>query len=164
MEINQEMFDLAEKVGQHLASRKQHLAIAESCTGGWIAKAVTDVPGSSDWFHYGFVTYSNEAKEGLLGVKPGTLNAEGAVSEATVLEMATGVLDRAGADVGLAVSGIAGPAGEAPGKPVGLVWFAWAKRRGMAVDTVARMKFIDGDRNAIRRKSVIAALQGLLEL
>ena len=89
MEINQEMFDLAEKVGQHLASRKQHLAIAESCTGGWIAKAVTDVPGSSDWFHYGFVTYSNEAKEGLLGVKPGTLNAEGAVSEATVLEMAT---------------------------------------------------------------------------
>ena len=119
---------LAIDVGRALAVRKWTLATAESCTGGLVAGAITDIAGSSGWFDRGFVTYSNEAKVDLLGVRPETLARFGAVSEATVREMAAGALGRSRADIAVAVTGVAGPAGGTPEKPVGLVWFAWAVR------------------------------------
>ncbi len=137
---------------------------AESCTGGWISKALTDVPGSSEWFETGFVAYGNGAKTALLGVLPAELEQHGAVSEAVVKAMALGALERAGADIAVAVSGIAGPDGGTPGKPVGTVWLAWAWRRGQSVHVQARRKSFKGDREAVRRKSVAGALSGLLEL
>lgn len=136
------------------------MATAESCTGGWVAQAITAVPGSSAWFECGFVTYSNEAKQELLGVQAATLSTHGAVSEATVREMAAGALTRSRAEVACAISGIAGPSGGSAEKPVGTVCFAWAMV-GRAVET-ASLHF-DGDRRAIRAQSVRAALQGLLD-
>jgi nicotinamide-nucleotide amidase len=137
-------------------------ATAESCTGGWIAKALTDIPGSSQWFAEGFVTYSNEAKTRRLGVPPRVLGADGAVSEAVARAMARGALVRSGAQVAVAVTGIAGPGGAVPGKPVGTVWMAWAARRGRGIHVVAELKHFRGDREAVRRKTVRAALSGLL--
>jgi nicotinamide-nucleotide amidase len=137
------------------------LASAESCTGGWLAKTATDLAGSSAWFERGFVTYSNESKEELLGVRHETLTSFGAVSEATVREMAAGALTHSRAQVSLAITGIAGPGGATPGKPVGLVWFAWA-RQGQG--PVARQVRFDGDRDAVRRQAVALAWNGLLEL
>ena len=139
-------------------------AAAESCTGGWIAKSVTDIPGASRCFAYGIVSYSNGAKESLLGVSTRTLQAFGAVSEETVREMADGVLRLSGADCAVAISGIAGPDGGSPEKPVGTVWFGWAKRAGARSDLQARRYVIDGDRTGIRARSVIIALQGLRDL
>ncbi len=123
-----------------------------------VAAAITDIAGSSSWFDRGFVTYSNEAKQDLLGVRPATLAREGAVSEATAAEMVAGALARSHADVGVAVTGIAGPGGGTVAKPVGMVCFAWL-RRGRAV-RVATHRF-DGDRAAVRRASVMVALAGL---
>jgi nicotinamide-nucleotide amidase len=137
-------------------------ATAESCTGGWIAKALTDIPGSSQWFAEGFVTYSNEAKIRRLGVPPRVLGADGAVSEAVARAMARGALVRSGAQVAVAVTGIAGPGGAVPGKPIGTVWMAWAARRGRGIHVVAELKHFRGDREAVRRKTVRAALSGLL--
>lgn len=137
----------------------RRLACAESCTGGWIAKTVTDLPGSSAWFEAGLVTYSNEAKRALLGVQAGTLERHGAVSEATVREMAAGALDRTGAGMAVAVTGIAGPGGAVPGKPVGSVWIGWQMREG---GSRAQLFRFEGDRDAVRRRTVQAALQGLL--
>ena len=134
------------------------IAVAESCTGGWIAKCCTDLAGSSRWFERGFVTYSNEAKAGMLGVAESSLQQHGAVSEAVVLEMARGALDRSRAAYALAVSGIAGPGGGTPGKPVGTVWIAWAGPDGVE----AEHQLFDGDRAAIRRQTVEHALAGLL--
>ena len=125
-----ELTELARRVGEVLLPRGQMLAVAESCTGGWVAKCITDIAGSSQWFDRGFVTYTNAAKETMLGVQAATLDTAGAVSEATVREMVQGALANSRADWALAISGIAGPGGGVPGKPVGTVCFAW--RRQMA--------------------------------
>jgi nicotinamide-nucleotide amidase len=154
-----DMTALAEEVGEVLLERGSMLATAESCTGGWVAKLVTDVAGSSQWFDRGFVTYSNAAKQDMLGVPGTTLEAEGAVSEATVTAMVSGTLEHSRADVALAISGIAGPGGERPGKPVGTVCFAW-KLQGQLprVETL----YFSGDRNNVRQQAVLHALQVLL--
>jgi nicotinamide-nucleotide amidase len=144
-----------------LLAKGKTVATAESCTGGWIAKALTDVPGSSGCFGYGVVSYSNDAKEALLGVSDAILRRDGAVSEATVRAMARGVLRLSGADLAVAVSGVAGPDGGTPEKPVGTVWFGFARRRGDEVDDDARHAHFDGDRAAVRARSVVEALQGL---
>ena len=151
-------FALAARLGRVLVDRRWTVATAETCTGGLIAGAITDVGGSSAWFDRGFVTYSNEAKIEMLGVRAATLAAYGAVSEATAREMAAGALARSGADIAVAVTGIAGPSGGTPEKPVGLVCFAWA-RRGSAVD--ACTLHFTGDRAAVREAAVVAALEGL---
>ena len=159
-----ELYDLAERVGQKLRAAERRLATAESCTGGWVAKAVTDVPGSSKWFERGYVTYSNEAKMRDLGVGAATLESFGAVSEQVVREMAEGALRVAGASVALAVSGIAGPDGGTAGKPVGTVWFCAAARAGSAVDIIAEEKLFSGDRAFVRSRSVEHALRLVLRL
>ena len=155
------LYQQAVRVGESLARQGSLLATAESCTGGWVAKVLTDVAGSSIWFDCGFVTYSNEAKKRMLGVRPQTLEIQGAVSEATVREMAEGALLRSRADMALAVSGIAGPGGGTPDKPVGTVCFAWSAKGGATL--TARERFT-GNRDAVRRWSVVFALEKLLEL
>lgn len=152
---------LARELGRQLLARGEALATAESCTGGLIAKLLTDIPGSSRWFERGLVTYSNEAKRELLGVPRETIDAQGAVSAATVIAMAEGLLARAPVAWTLSVSGIAGPDGGTPDKPVGTVWIGWAGR-GLA--TSASRSVFAGDREAVRRQSAAAALQGLLDL
>ncbi|HEY0634814.1 MAG TPA: CinA family protein [Gammaproteobacteria bacterium] len=152
---------LAGEVAELLCERRLMLVTAESCTGGWIAKCCTDLPGSSHWFERGFVTYTNEAKMEALGVEAATLQAHGAVSEATVTEMAAGALRQSRAQVSVAVSGIAGPGGGRPDKPVGTVCFGWAlagKR------SVSRQLYILGDREQIRRQAVAEALRGVLDV
>lgn len=151
----------ARAVGERLLALGQTLVTAESCTGGWIAKTVTDVSGSSGWFDCGIVAYSYEAKQGLLGVRPETLIRHGAVSEETVLEMVSGALIHSGAGVGVAVTGIAGPSGGTADKPVGTVWIAWKRRGGYPV--MKQFRF-DGDRDDVRRQTVAAALSGLGEI
>jgi nicotinamide-nucleotide amidase len=151
---------LARRVGARLKARRLKLATAESCTGGWIAQAVTSIAGSSDWFDRGFVTYSNEAKREVLGVRTRTLSRHGAVSEETAKEMAAGALARSRAQVAVAVTGIAGPSGGTREKPVGMVCFAWARKRRTPASVVRRFP---GNREGIRRRSVAFALQGLLE-
>jgi len=148
-----------EEVGRRLLAKKAKLAVAESCTGGLIAKLVTDIAGSSDWFERGLVTYSNASKQDLLGVAPEILRSFGAVSRETAEAMARGLLVMTPADWGVAVTGIAGPGGGSPEKPVGLVWFGWAHRSGK-VDTESRQ--FDGSRAQIREAAAEAALQGLL--
>jgi len=149
---------LAGRLGAQLQRRRQTVTTAESCTGGWIAKAITDIAGSSEWFQEGFVTYSNAAKHRRLGVAIGILKAQGAVSEAVVRAMAQGALSRAGADLAVAVSGIAGPGGAVPGKPVGTVWFCWAARAAKGVRLISVRHRFRGDREAVRRKTVARAL------
>ena len=140
------------------------MATAESCTGGWIAKALTDIAGSSQWFLEGFVTYSDRAKQQRLAVPRAVLEKYGAVSEATVRAMAVGALKRTRARLAVAVTGIAGPGGAVPGKPVGTVWLGWAVRRGRGIRVAVQLRQFRGDREAVRRKTVRAALQGLLQL
>jgi len=152
---------LARALVAEMTAAGKHLATAESCTGGWIAKSITDVPGSSACFAYGIVSYSNGAKESLLGVEPRTLQEHGAVSEETVREMASGVLRLSGADFAVAVSGIAGPDGGSNEKPVGTVWFAWARRAKPRPAVDAERHRYDGDRESVRRRSVETALSGL---
>lgn len=151
---------LSNQVGERLGHLGATVTTAESCTGGWIAKAITDISGSSAWFERGFVTYSNEAKHQMIGVESATLEAHGAVSEAVVREMAQGALYAAGADYAISVSGIAGPDGGSEEKPVGTVWFAFASKHE---GTIARHQCFTGDRDAVRRKSVEYALQTLWE-
>jgi nicotinamide-nucleotide amidase len=151
---------LAARVGARLKQRGVKLAAAESCTGGWVAQAVTSVSGSSDWFERGFVTYSNDAKREMLGVRAETLDRFGAVSEETAREMALGALAASRAQVAVAITGVAGPTGGTPAKPVGMVCFAWASQAG-GVDAVT--KHFTGNREAVRRQSVICALEGVLE-
>ena len=158
-----EIAALASAVGGRLLAAGLSLVAAESCTGGWIGKACTDLAGSSAWFRGGAVAYSNELKVRLLGVSPATLEAHGAVSRETALEMARGALDRLGGEVGVAVTGIAGPSGGQPGKPVGTVWFAWAARRGPALSVRAELERFPGSRDEVRRMAVCRALRGLLE-
>lgn len=156
-----ELDTLAQQVGQALGARRWQLATAESCTGGWIAEAVTAIGGSSAWFDRGFVTYSNAAKTDMLGVSAATLGAHGAVSEATVREMAEGALARSLADCAVAVSGVAGPTGGTPAKPVGMVCIGWAAK---AAPTACVTLQLAGDRAAVRRQTVIHALEGILRL
>lgn len=151
---------LARQVGEALKAQGMMLVTAESCTGGGIAQAVTRVSGSSAWFDRGFVTYSDAAKEEMLGVSPETLEQHGAVSEQTVREMAQGALQYSSAQLAVSVSGIAGPTGGTPEKPVGMVWFAWAS--GDSVKTACHQ--LSGDRDAIRAKSVSIALQGVVNM
>jgi nicotinamide-nucleotide amidase len=157
-----ELRKLAERVAERLMNRRQVLATAESCTGGWIAKTITDIAGSSDWFGYGIVSYSNPAKQELLGVSVTSLVEHGAVSEPVVREMAEGALKQGNADVSVAVSGVAGPAGGSPDKPVGTVWFAWAELDDAGLRSRARCHRFEGDREAVRRQTVAVALEGLL--
>jgi len=153
---------LAMRAGRHLLRAGRYAATAESCTGGWIAKAMTDIAGSSGWFAEGFVTYSNEAKRRRLGVPRAVLDKNGAVSQATARAMALGALKRSGAQIAVAVTGIAGPGGAVPGKPVGTVWLAWAVKRPGTVHVTAELKRFKGDRETVRRKTVRAALLGFL--
>ena len=153
-----ELQALAGTTGARLREARLTLVTAESCTGGWIAKVVTDIAGSSEWFDCGLATYSYEAKQALLGVRPETLEAHGAVSRETVLEMVSGALVHSGAGVAVAVTGIAGPGGGTTDKPVGTVWIAWKRRGGYPR---AEIFHFDGDRDAVRRQTVAAALHGL---
>ena len=151
---------LAARVGQALKAAGVKLATAESCTGGWVAQVVTSVAGSSDWFERGYVTYSNAAKNEDLGVPVAVIERHGAVSEETARAMASGALGKSGAGVALSVTGVAGPGGGSAAKPVGTVCFAWARGGKIRSET----KRFDGDRDSVRRQSVIHALQGVLEL
>ena len=149
---------MAEHLGASLRDTKQMLVTAESCTGGWIAKTVTDVAGSSDWFDCGLAAYSYEAKQRLLGVRAETLEHFGAVSRETAIEMVSGALVHSGSTVAVAVTGIAGPGGGTDDKPVGTVWIAWKRRGGYPQ---AELFHFEGDRESVRRQTVAAALRGL---
>ena len=150
----------AAAVGAVLQRRGLMLTTAESCTGGWVAQVITGISGSSEWFERGFVTYTNTAKQEMLGVAQGTLEKFGAVSEEVVREMADGALGRSHAAVSLAVSGIAGPGGGTPLKPIGTVCLAWAAK---GTPARSRVEHFSGHREAVRRKAVYASLQGVLE-
>jgi nicotinamide-nucleotide amidase len=162
------LVELAQRLGQLLQAQRAWLTTAESCTAGGVAYAVTQIAGSSAWFDRGFVTYSNAAKHALLGVPEPLLAAHGAVSEPVARAMAAGALAASGAQVAVAITGIAGPAGGSPAKPVGTVCFAWARARGAAGapanDLVVATRHFAGDRAAVRSASIIAALQGLVDL
>ncbi len=151
---------LSARVGKVLKQGGFKLATAESCTGGWVSQVITSVPGSSEWFDRGFVTYSDGAKREMLGVRPETLEKQGAVSEAVVCEMAEGALTHSDAQVSVAISGIAGPEGGSPKKPIGTVWIAWALE---GRDPRARSTHFAGDREMVRQQAVMAALQGVIE-
>jgi nicotinamide-nucleotide amidase len=155
------LIHLAGQVGAALSRKEWMLATAESCTGGWIAQSLTEIGGSSGWFDRGFVTYSNAAKTDMLGVDAGLIATQGAVSEAVVLAMVAGALRFSQARVAVAVSGIAGPTGGTPEKPVGTVWFAWQVQGG---EPVAHCEVLSGDRHEVRRQAVIVALRGVLDL
>jgi len=158
---DEDLHALAGRLGEALRARGLMLATAESCTGGWASMAVTAVPGSSAWFERGFVTYSNAAKQDMLGVKPETLAAHGAVSEEVVREMAQGAAARSGAEVCLAISGVAGPGGGSATKPVGLVCLAW---RVPGIGLRSRCLHCQGGREDVRRAAVVQALEDLLGL
>lgn len=153
------LYSLAEEIGRRLAENRHKLVIAESCTGGWVAKCVTDVAGSSEWFERGFVTYSNQAKIEVLGVPDSELSRFGAVSRETVQKMALGALAHSDAQFAVAVSGIAGPGGGTEDKPVGTVWFAWQLA---GKPCRACLHHLTGNRNTVRKKAVVIALEGIL--
>jgi nicotinamide-nucleotide amidase len=159
--LEADLQDLARALGVQLVQRRMKLATAESCTGGWVAKVATEVPGCSDWFDGAFVAYSYEAKEAMLGVSRVTLEEFGAVSRETVVEMVRGALSRSRANVAVSITGIAGPTGGTSDKPVGTVWLAWARGHH---PPVARIYRFDGDRDAIRRQTVEHALTGLIRI
>jgi len=155
------LISLAEKLGAVLLSRNLCLTTAESCTGGWLAQTITAIPGSSRWFECGYVTYSNAAKQKLLGVAAATLEAYGAVSAQTAAEMALHALNKSGATVSVAITGIAGPAGGSQEKPVGLVYFGFSILND---SLLTRSQIFSGDRQAIRAQAVAYALEVLLQL
>ena len=157
--MDQTIANLARALGAALQEKNWQVTCAESCTGGGISAAITDIPGSATWFGAGFVTYSNGHKTRILGVSERTLERVGAVSEDVVKEMAAGALKVASADIAVAVSGIAGPDGGSAEKPVGTVWFAWATAEG--VTTTCWL--FDGDRWAVRAQAIETALRGLLD-
>lgn len=150
---------LAEKLATLLRAKDLSLATAESCTGGWLAQVLTSIPGSSHWFDRGWVTYSNQAKMDCLDVPESLLQTDGAVSEATVKVMALSALQKSGVDIAVAITGIAGPSGDTPEKPIGTVWIAWAS---LEETTHAKCFQFAGDRTAVREQAVQAALEGLL--
>ncbi|MFY9260403.1 MAG: CinA family protein [Gallionella sp.] len=152
---------IPKRLGTLLSQHGMMLTTAESCTGGGVAQAITDIAGSSHWFERGFVTYTNLAKTEMLGVSPDTLAQQGAVSAATVREMVAGALKHSHAQIALAVSGIAGPGGGSLNKPVGTIWFAWGIQNEAIL---TRLHLIKGDRSSIRQQSVDIALQGVIHL
>ena len=156
-----ELENLAAQVGENLLRHGLQLAVAESCTGGWVTQAITSIAGSSQWLERGFVTYSNLSKEELLGVNPQTLAQYGAVSEQTVREMAEGALEHSHAQIAAAVSGIAGPGGGSLEKPVGTVCLAWA---AIGVETRTESRFFLGNRESVRRQAVEAVLSGIMDM
>lgn len=158
---DEELHQLATALGDKLRARGWMLATAESCTGGWAGQLLTSLPGSSQWYERGFITYANAAKVEMLGVPETTLATHGAVSEQTASAMATGALKHSHAQAALAISGIAGPGGGSPQKPVGLVCYGWALADGTVMSSTCRL---DGDREEIRSRAVAAALRGLIEL
>lgn len=158
--MNETITTIARDLGQALLAKKAFLSTAESCTGGWVAQAITAIPGSSMWFERGFITYSNLAKHEMLRVAEETLQKYGAVSEETAIEMAEGALAHSHADVSLSVTGIAGPDGGTSEKPVGYIWFAIA---GNNKATQAFQKTFGGDRQAIREQAVEMILHALLD-
>jgi len=159
--MDQTLYRLAVRVGRALKRRELMITTAESCTGGWIGQAITMVPGSSEWFERGFITYTYISKREMLGVKPRTLARQGAVSEDVVREMAKGALARSHAQVAVSISGVAGPGGGSPDKPVGTICFAWARKGGKVLAETRRFR---GDRDAVRRRSVDHALRGVLKI
>ena len=159
--MDDHLYQLSQRLGEQLLQRNWRIATAESCTGGGVAAAITAIPGSSAWFEYGIVSYANAAKEKLLGVSCETLEREGAVSEAVVIEMVRGVLALSGADIAVAISGVAGPGGGSAEKPVGTVWFAWATVTG---EIKTELKHFDGDRAAVQKQAVVLALEGVMTL
>ena len=150
---------LSRKLGKALKKKGEFLVTAESCTGGWVAQAVTSVAGSSEWFERGYVTYSNAAKREALGVGRRVLDRHGAVSEQTAREMARGALKRSKGTIAVSVTGVAGPGGGSPGKPVGMVCFAWARGRKIRSET----RRFRGGRRRVRQQSVVHALRGVLK-
>ncbi len=161
MSTKETLEQLAGRVGAALKRNEMMLATAESCTGGWLGQAVTAIAGSSDWYERGFITYTYLSKREMLGVSAEALERHGAVSEPTVREMAQGALAHSHAHVAAAISGIAGPSGGSPGKPVGTVCFAWAMRGGPVVSATRQL---EGDRESVRRQSVGIGLAGILDL
>ncbi len=159
--MDDELYQLAEETGLALKVRGWMLATAESCTGGWVGEAVTAVAGSSAWYDRGFITYTNASKQEMLGVQAETLQQNGAVSEAAVREMAVGALQHSQANISLAISGIAGPGGGSPDKPVGTVCFAWSIKNG---PLKSERRVFAGGREAVRQQAVFHALQGVLAL
>jgi nicotinamide-nucleotide amidase len=159
--MDTELITLADHLGHDLKQAGRSVATAESCTGGWLGAVLTSIPGSSLWYERGFVSYSNMAKREMLGVKTETLTRHGAVSEPTARAMAEGALAHSHADLTVAITGIAGPAGGTPEKPVGTVCFAWAARKQ---PTQSRTQRFSGDREAVRRQAVMAALEGIRTL
>jgi nicotinamide-nucleotide amidase len=159
--VDHELYQLAEQVGLALKARGWMLAIAESCTGGWVGQAVTMVAGSSQWFERGLVVYTDNAKQEMLDVKKTILQRHGAVSEQTATEMALGALAHSQAQIALAITGIAGPSGGTADKPVGTVCFAWCVKGGAPI---AETQHFTGDRDAVRRQSVARVLAGVLDL
>lgn len=166
--MNEKLYTLSQQIGEQLLSRGWQVSTAESCTGGWIARCITDIPGSSNWFSSGLITYSNDAKQRLLNVPASYFDgpqAPGAVSAETVTAMAQGALAASGAQFAVASSGIAGPGGGSIDKPVGTVWLAWAWSLGPGnSDSLAQVYLFEGGRDAVRQQSVEAALQGLVKL
>ncbi len=159
-----ELRSLAIALGDALHAQHQMLVTSESCTGGWVAKVLTDIPGSSAWFDRGYVTYTNQAKQDLLAVAPEILKTQGAVSQQTAEAMAHGALRHSPANFSLAITGIAGPGGATPDKPVGLVWFAWARKQENDKPIVWSSQYVfAGDREAVRRQAVAVALKGMLD-
>jgi len=158
---DEELHQLARELGDALLARGWMVATAESCTGGWVGQLLTAIPGSSAWFERGFITYANAAKQEMLGVPAETLETWGAVSEETASAMAAGALAHSHAQATLAISGVAGPGGGTPQKPVGLVCYGWALADGTRMSSTCRL---DGDREEIRSRAVAAALRGLIEL
>jgi nicotinamide-nucleotide amidase len=154
---------LSRRLGKALLKSRLRLVTAESCTGGWAAQAVTAIAGSSDWFERGYVTYSNAAKQQLLGVRTRTLKRHGAVSEHTAREMARGALRSGRGDIALAITGVAGPGGGTPAKPVGMVCFGWATGRKLGLNLRSETRRFRGSRTRVRRQSVIHALKGVLK-
>jgi nicotinamide-nucleotide amidase len=159
--MDTELVTLADHLGHDLKQAGRSVATAESCTGGWLGAVLTSIPGSSLWYERGFVSYSNMAKREMLDVKTETLTRHGAVSEPTARAMAEGALAHSHADLTVAITGIAGPAGGTPEKPVGTVCFAWAARKQ---PTQSRTQRFSGDREAVRRQAVMAALEGVRTL
>ncbi len=156
--IENDITDKLNRIYPELYRQKKMIAAAESCTGGWVAKAITDIEGSSQWFDCSIITYSDRAKMDLLGVKQTTLDNHGAVSQPVVKEMVLGLLDRCNANIGVSISGIAGPGGGSDDKPVGTVWIAWATP-GVLIEAL-RFQF-NGDRNQVRLQSVYEAIKGI---
>lgn len=158
--MNDYIYEIASELYHLLKANKMTVSTAESCTGGMISSALTAVPGMSECYGYGVVTYANEAKEKMLGVKAETLESYGAVSEQTACEMALGAVKLSGADVAVSVTGIAGPGGGTDQKPVGLVYIGFADKTGKCV---AYKNLFGGDRNSVREQTVITALKVLIE-